>query len=78
MGLIGHQSVNELIAAFALDAVPRTEHERIAAHLNECPCCREELDAFRAVAAAMADSLESLPGGLWLRVSRQLTDAEVR
>jgi hypothetical protein len=67
-----HEKANELIAAFALDAVPPDEHEHIEAHLKECPRCRDELDALRGVAAALANSVEAVPGGLWSKISNQI------
>jgi hypothetical protein len=70
--VITHRDANELLAAFALDAVPRDECERITAHLQECPFCHDELDALLRVAAAMANSIEPLPGGLWSRISSLL------
>ena len=70
--MITHRDANELLAAFALDAVPWDERERITAHLQECPPCRYELDALLGVAAAMANSIEPLPGGLWSRISSRL------
>jgi len=72
--VIDHETAHELIAAFVLDAVPRIEYEHIAAHLDQCPRCREERDALQGVAAAMANSVEPLPGGLWSRISSQLPD----
>lgn len=72
--MIGHETANELIAAFVLDAVPKAEYEQIAAHLHECPQCREEHDALVGVATAMAHSVEPLPGGLWSRISNQLPE----
>jgi hypothetical protein len=70
--VITHRDASELLAAFALDAVPWDEHERITAHLQECPHCRDELDALLAVVAAMGNSVEPLPGGLWSRISSRL------
>jgi len=70
--LITHEQANELIAAFALDAVPSDERERMETHLNDCPRCREELDSLRGVATALAYSVETVPEGLWPNISRQL------
>jgi hypothetical protein len=72
--VITHGDASELLAAFALDAVPSDEHQRITAHLQGCPRCRHELDALLGVAAAMANSVEPLPGGLWPRISSRLPD----
>jgi anti-sigma-K factor RskA len=69
-----HEDVSELLAAYALDAVVGAEVEDIEAHLIECPRCRAELDAYRDVSAAMGNSVEPLPEGLWLNISSRLPD----
>ena len=50
----------------------RDEHELIEAHLAECPRCRAELDAHREVAAALGNSVEPLPEGLWSSIASAL------
>ena len=57
---------------FALDALDDDEHEMIEAHLAECPRCRAELDAHREVAAALGNSVEPLPEGLWSSIASAL------
>ena len=56
---------------FALDALEGDEHELIEAHLAECPRCRAELDAHREVAAALGNSVEPLPEGLWSSIAER-------
>jgi anti-sigma factor RsiW len=70
--MMSHDEASELLAVLALDAVEGDEHERIEAHLAECPRCRAELDAHREVAAALGNSVESLPDGLWDSIARRL------
>jgi anti-sigma-K factor RskA len=70
--MMRHQEASELLAVFALDAVDGPEHEQIEAHLAECPRCRAELDAHRDVAAALGNSVESLPEGLWASIASRL------
>jgi anti-sigma-K factor RskA len=70
--MMTHDEASELLAVFALDAVESEECERIEAHLAECPRCRAELDAHREVAAALGNSVESLPDGLWDSIARRL------
>jgi anti-sigma-K factor RskA len=70
--MMTHDEASELLAVFALDAVESEEYERIEAHLAECPRCRAELDAHREVAAALGNSVESLPDGLWDSIARRL------
>jgi anti-sigma factor RsiW len=69
-----HEQASELLAVFALDAVEREEHELIEAHLATCPRCRAELDAHREVAAALGNSFEPLPEGLWSRIAGSLPE----
>jgi anti-sigma-K factor RskA len=70
--VISHQQASELLAVFALDAVDSDEQELIEAHLAECPRCRAELDAHREVAAALGNSVEQLPEGLWSSIASRL------
>ena len=70
--MMSHQEAAELLAVFALDAVEPDEHELIEAHLAECPRCRAELDAHRKVAAALGNSVEPLPEGLWSSIAGAL------
>jgi hypothetical protein len=77
--MMSHESAYELLPAFSLDAVDSDEHEEIEDHLAECPRCRAELDAHRDVAAALGNSVESLPEGLWSSIANRLvigTDEE--
>jgi anti-sigma-K factor RskA len=69
---VTHDEVSELLGAFALDAVDGDEYEQIEAHLAECPRCRAEVDAHREVAAALGNSVEPLPEGLWDNIARRL------
>jgi len=70
--MMTHEEATELLAVFALDAVEADELDEIEAHLAECPRCRAELDAHREVAAALGNSVESLPDGLWDSIARRL------
>jgi anti-sigma factor RsiW len=69
-----HEEASELIASFALDAVEPDESGQIEAHLADCPRCRAELDAHREVAAALGNSVEPLPEGLWSGISSRLPE----
>jgi anti-sigma-K factor RskA len=70
--MMTHDEVSELLGAFALDAVDQDEYEQIEAHLAECPRCRAEVDAHREVAAALGNSVEPLPEGLWSSIASRL------
>ena len=67
-----HDEVSELLGAFALDGVDPDEYELIEVHLAECPRCRAEVDAHREVAAALGNSVEPLPEGLWSSIASRL------
>jgi anti-sigma factor RsiW len=70
--MITHEHANELLASYALDAVDEDEQLQVEEHLAECPRCRNELDAFRDVAAALGNSVEPLPEGLWNTIASRL------
>ncbi len=72
--MMTHDEVSELLASFALDAVEGEEQEQIIVHLNECPRCRAEIDAHREVAAALGNSVEPLPEGLWSSIASRLPE----
>jgi anti-sigma factor RsiW len=72
--MITHEQANDLLAAFSLDAVEADELEIMEDHLAECPRCRAELDAHREVAAALGNSVEPLPEGLWDTIASRLPD----
>jgi len=73
---MNHQQANELLAALSLDAVDEHERLEIEAHVNECPKCRSELDGFVDVAAALGNSVEPLPEGLWNSISSRIYDTD--
>jgi anti-sigma-K factor RskA len=75
--VITHQDASDLLASFVLDAVDVDEHQWIEDHLADCPRCRADEDAFRDVTAAMGNSVEVLPEGLWAAISLRLSDREV-
>jgi anti-sigma-K factor RskA len=67
-----HTEASELLAVFALDAVDEEERALLEAHLATCPRCRAELDGHREVAAALGNSVEPLPEGLWSSIAVRL------
>lgn len=70
-----HQDIQELLGAFALDAVDDDERDVIDAHLAGCPRCRAEVEGFRETAALLAHSGERAPEGVWDRISEALDEA---
>jgi Anti-sigma-K factor rskA/Putative zinc-finger len=66
-----HEELQELLGAYALDAVPHDEIAVLEAHLEECPRCRAEVAAHRETAALLALGAAA-PEGLWDRIAGAL------
>ena len=69
-----HAEIEELLGAYALDAVERDEAEEVERHLLECPRCRAEVAAHREVAASLAYTGASAPDGVWDRIAGALEE----
>jgi anti-sigma-K factor RskA len=72
--MMSHEEISGLLGAFALDAVEEDERDLIEEHLASCPRCRAEVDAHRDVAAALGNSVEPLPVGLWSSIVDRLPE----
>jgi anti-sigma-K factor RskA len=72
--MMTHTEAEELLASFALDAVDEDERQLVEDHLAQCPRCRAELDAHREVAAALGNSVEPVPEGLWSAIATRLPE----
>jgi anti-sigma-K factor RskA len=70
--MISHEHASEVLGAYALDAVDGEELTELERHLASCPRCQAELDSLREVAAAMGNSVEPLPEGLWSSIAERL------
>ena len=70
-----HQDIQELLGAFALDAVDDDERDVIEAHLAACPRCRAEVEGHRETAALLAHSGERAPEGVWDRIATALDES---
>jgi hypothetical protein len=66
--------IEELLGAYALDAVDREERRIVEAHLAECPKCRAELAGHLEVASWMAGGGAPAPDGVWERISAELDE----
>ncbi len=64
-----HDEIQELLGAFALDAVEASEAAQVEAHLAMCPRCASEVTAHREVAAALAHAGAPAPADLWDRIA---------
>jgi anti-sigma-K factor RskA len=71
---MSHDEASDLLGAYALDAVDGDEFVELEEHLGTCPRCRAELDSLREVAAAMGNSVEPTPEGLWSQIALRLPD----
>ena len=70
-----HHEIQELLGAFALDAVDGDERDVVEAHLAGCPRCRAEVEGHRETAALLAHSGERAPEGVWDRIAEALDEA---
>jgi hypothetical protein len=67
-----HDEIRELLAAYALDAVPETEAEQIKDHLRDCPRCRSELQGYVEAAALMAGVGGAAPEEIWDAIQAEI------
>jgi hypothetical protein len=70
-----HTEIEELLGAYALDAVDADEAEAIELHLRDCPRCRAEVAEHREVAALLAHGGSAAPEGVWGRILDELEPA---
>ena len=67
-------SLHEMTAAYALDALDEREHEAFERHLAECEQCRNELASLSETATALAYAVDAPPPPTQLR-ARILAEA---
>lgn len=67
-----HYAIEELLGAYALDAVDSYERIVIEEHLPTCARCRAEVQEHREVAALLAHTGATAPEGLWDRIADSL------
>ena len=61
--------LDELLGAYALDAVDEDERREIEQYLTTNPRARSEVDQYQEVAALLAFSGSSAPDGVWDRIA---------
>jgi anti-sigma factor RsiW len=66
--------IEELIGAYALDAVDDDEREVVEQHLAVCARCRAELAEHREVAALLAYDGKPAPSDVWDRIVSSLEE----
>src|SRR5487761_2676915 len=69
---MNEHEIEELLGAFALDAVDDSEREEVEAHLLVCPRCRAEVAAHREVAALLANGGSVAPEQLWSKIAGEI------
>ncbi len=70
-----HTDMQELVGAYALDALEHDEVDALELHLAECPRCRAELRDHRETAAMLAHAGTAAPDGLWDKIVANLEEA---
>jgi hypothetical protein len=72
---LSHTEIEELLGAYALNAVEEPERSQVEQHLEECPRCRAEVADHRETAALLASSGAPAPEGLWSKIADSLEEA---
>jgi anti-sigma-K factor RskA len=75
---VTHVEIEELLGAYALDAVDEDERREVEEHLATCPRCRAEVTAHREVAAMLGNATGEgpavAPENLWDRIAASLQE----
>jgi len=66
--------MEELLGAYALDAVDEADRQRVEAYLAANPHARTEVERHREVASLLAVGSERPPDGLWDRIAGSLEE----
>ena len=69
-----HPGIEELLGAYALDAIDADEGQLIERHLRQCPACEAEVRQHREVAAALAPG-GATPDAVWDAIVEALEEA---
>jgi len=68
--------LDELLGAYALDALDADEREAVEQWLARSPNARRDADELRETASLLAESAEAPPSDLWSRIEARLGDAD--
>ncbi len=71
---LSRRELDELLAAYALDAVDDEEREQVEAYLDRSPEARSLVAEYRETAALLAQSDTEAPAGLWERIEQSLEE----
>lgn len=69
-----HAEIQDLLGAYAIDAVDAEEAAVIDAHLADCPRCRSEVAEHREAATLLSFTGSAAPDGVWSRIAAQLEE----
>lgn len=69
-----HPEIEELLGAYALDAIDADECRLVERHLHDCPACEAEVREHREVAATLVPS-GFTPDGIWDAIADALEEA---
>ncbi len=75
MTMMRHSDIEELLGAYALDALEGQEADAVELHLRDCPRCRAEVAGHRETAALLAFGGGEAPPGIWERIQASLEEA---
>jgi hypothetical protein len=66
------RELDELLGAYALDAVDNDERNEVEAYLARSPRARAEVHEHQQVAAALGNSTAEAPASIWLRIEASI------
>jgi anti-sigma factor RsiW len=66
--------LDDLLGAFALDAVDDSEREQVEQYLRQNPRARALVAEYRETAAFLAHAGTDAPAGLWERIEERLAE----
>jgi anti-sigma factor RsiW len=73
---LSHRELQELLGAYALDALEPETAALVADHLRECATCAEEVAGHHEVAGLLANSGGAAPAELWENIARRLNESQ--
>lgn len=71
---LNHREIEELLGAYALDALDPDERDRVEGHLLVCASCRLEVSEHRGVAAGLVQPAAPAPPQIWERIVAALEE----
>lgn len=69
-----HSDIQDLLGAYAIDAVEPDEAAAIDAHIADCPRCRNEVAEHREAATLLSFSGAPAPDGVWSSIAASLEE----